>query len=866
MEEIRFKLKRGTPPVAEAAVEKLLEAALKSGSSTAGEELALLWEEVKSPLPFVSSACSSAIVALCLAGVVDPAAAISGFLSTAPQVRGCTGGLVAAVANLAAETEKKKKEQQQQQQQQHFSFSSSPHPFVSLLRSIPECWPHVHAEVRRRMTLSPSTCPLHFRSVFVYSFCDPHHHPHLAGLRVCLLDVLLEAAGREEGARRILRLLLTWFNFGRPSCFYENCRHAVRILRRLQDGPNSSLPVLLALALQGFSLGVDPGELVEEARAEVEAGQGVLTKTTAEVALLLLARAVEATLSEAHSPVLELCRAVVAKFKVQRTVLGVALAAVLQSLPHRRKLPPSASDFVRTLLDSVARAEDTWEDKADQDDIVEGSFFLPHHAEAVHTLRLAYAVSTDEEAASWLEDVEKLGNLPPPVVRVLLSLTAVGRDDGVVNRSFALLVRGATESPSLTHSVVAVAMHKLANKDRSASPATQLHFVRQLSSLGNDKSCISFVLQLVKSLGSRPGLIPLRLQLLFRLWKAEERIYPYLKGALEEVPPEATVRSEFRLSRAKVVRDVCLTHAHVHGPDLLPILSAILNECLAKEETTTPESVPAAVMALEGIAHLCSERVIDVRTTLEVLGPKLWEVDQEAVIKAFLRILEVVPTFDLSSDLYLDFRRSTLEGLWKRLSAEPRPAVRSAAFKAISSFQLRDHTLAAIPSYAKTQLKFPADYVPPSEDLLPPPRPEDVLTFVPGSCWTSLLCDSSAEDLEGCVQVVRALLREEVLGLPRGVYFLQPTMRNKGEEPANLNGLPDSSVLRALVSYLLSVVGLSVVGGKVENKKMRAKAVADLLSTPLGRPLPPFDWLLLEPLEWKADLIRIAALQSSTSR
>ena len=873
MEEIRHKLSVGPPPVVEAAVNKLADSAAAAakrgpGEAAGDQAVALLWEGVRSQRPAVARACSGAILGLVRAGAVDRAAALSGFLSAAPLSSpgaGCPSGLAGAVAELAPPLLTPGKDS---------SKSPPPHPFVSLLRSFPESWPHVHSEVRRRLLHSDNRADgdgglglesslASLRSLFVFAFCDPHDHPHLAPLRSCLLDTLLEVEEKlrspSQELEALLTILLTWLNFGRASCFYENCRHAVHILRRRrrrEESADGTVPVLLSLALQGFRLGVEPRMAMDEAMASL--GSDKLSRGASEVSLLVLAAMFEATTTDLQGAMVNLTGKILEReSKVSKAVLGCLLAAFLQGLPHRKRLPQSVNGLVKKLLSLVRNCdtdEDSWEDKFEGDLVKDGAFFLADEADAIESLRLIYATKSARDVQEWISGLNKSSvSRSPSLFRLLTSRVIVDQDTDVVKRSFSLIVQSCQENPLLSHGVITAAMHKLANQQ--TDPEVQISILQQLPALAKDKSCISFILQLVNSLGSRPGLAPLRLHLFFRLWQTENRVYPYLKRALEEPAPEASVAADVRLSKARVVRDVCRARPSAHGADLLPLLSGILNECVADAGA---ESAPAAVATMEGIAGLCREGVIDIRTTAEMLSPKLWEDHREAVVGGFLKILELVPTFGLTSDAYLEFRKSTLGRLWKRLSTEQNPAVRKALFKSVACFQHQDHTLAMLPSMAKEELRFPSNYQPPADG--PPQRPEDVLTFVPGSCWIRMICLSSEEDLEGYLVVAKKLFKEEILGLPRGSYFLPPSMRDKGEEPSSYNGLPESSILRAATVHLLWAAGGAA------GSKSRTRAVAGLLAEDVGRPLPPFDWVLLQRLECREELMRIAALQCSSSR
>ena len=103
----------------------------------------------------------------------------------------------------------------------------------------------------------------------------------------------------------------------------------------------------------------------------------------------------------------------------------------------------------------------------------------------------------------------------------------------------------------------------------------KLSLLHALPSMAADKTCISLILKLVSSLAPRPGLAPLRLTLLYKLWRVETRAYPFLQKALLESVPE-TCALEFMTTQAVVIRDIVRSHAASLGTDLLPILSNIL--------------------------------------------------------------------------------------------------------------------------------------------------------------------------------------------------------------------------------------------------------------------------------------------------
>ena len=179
-----------------------------------------------------------------------------------------------------------------------------------------------------------------------------------------------------------------------------------------------------------------------------------------------------------------------------------------------------------------------------------------------------------------------------------------------------------------------------------------------------DKTCISLILKLVSSLAKRPSLAPLRLTLLYKLWRVEARAYPFLQKALLEPVPE-TGALEFQTTQAVVIRDILYSHASSLGTDLLPILSNILNQA------TSPEAGTASAIALEGIHILLQYSIIDMKTTIKVLSPKCSRDRRPAVLVNYIKLLGLAPTFKLSGTEYNKFLADSVKW-YERIKGTPR--------------------------------------------------------------------------------------------------------------------------------------------------------------------------------------------------
>ena len=90
--------------------------------------------------------------------------------------------------------------------------------------------------------------------------------------------------------------------------------------------------------------------------------------------------------------------------------------------------------------------------------------------------------------------------------------------------------------------------------------------------------------------------------------------------------------------------------ASTRGADLLPLLSSLLNR----------GSAAVAPLALDGIRALIGHRVIDPRTTVRVLTPRMAAEPRSEVVGRFAGVLALVAGLRGNDDEAKDFREATL--------------------------------------------------------------------------------------------------------------------------------------------------------------------------------------------------------------
>jgi hypothetical protein len=148
--------------------------------------------------------------------------------------------------------------------------------------------------------------------------------------------------------------------------------------------------------------------------------------------------------------------------------------------------------------------------------------------------------------------------------------------------------------------------------------------------------------------------------------------------------------------------------------------------------------------------------------------------------------------------------------------------IRASVIEALEAFAIEHHQLEMLPKAAIEGLD-----------------PEQPLEGIPGSCWISLITNSKKEDPDEVFNAYEGLLRnfvkEELIQLPRSVYHLSQSMKNRSEEHPNYNYLSETSLLRCIVAHLIH-----------NGKDKINRCLINILSLSNERPLPPLDWRMLK--------------------
>ena len=570
MEEIKYKILNGSPAVLESAIVKVVEIIVRkcpreSGSSSqVHQELQLLWTHCKSPNPVLAHLSCGAITDLIVEGILPLGPSLSTFLSIAPQVI-CPEGLISSIGKILDIQDKVDKKRKP------YAIASNQHPFISLLRSFPNCWPHIHGQIRDRVN-PPASTLAPFKPVFLYVFCDPNHHQHFGAFRSALKDLLFDIMDEVAGAREMLWSIVTWNTYDQVASLYENAAIVHQIMEKTEKSADVKALITSSLIAHSARLGVNPNAqigILKSSLAEHE-----VKEETANLVVILLSQAVSQSSSKHHSDLLEIVLFLATKGSLTRLVLARFAMSILEFISHMQKID---SILYKNLKILFQMGGNKFGKEFSQVDSLECVLFDANIAEASEAFSLLIKLEKSDDAAlRWLQSLSQSGvsdltNFYP----TMLSIAFATNDSETCSVAFKLLMKSGRENPKLSHGTLSLIMHKLSQNN---SPDIQHCLLQSLPALGADKCSISFIIQLINSLAIRPGLKPIRLKLLFDLWREEDRVYLYLQRALEEATPDVN-KIEYLLAKAKVIRDICKIQAKEHGAELLPLLSKLLNEC-----------------------------------------------------------------------------------------------------------------------------------------------------------------------------------------------------------------------------------------------------------------------------------------------
>ena len=520
MDEVRRLLASGRPSEALRGADRL-KSLVMAGSEPhggkgekEGEDMALLWSSLGSSHPATAQTCGLVICQLVEQGRLALPSTTTRLLATLSHGHSYSGILPALGRLLVLQAQAATGPFTSP-----YAISATQHPFICVLRSTPAAWALVLDQCLVILDLRglglAILCPL-----LLFLFTDPAHHDHLGALRSALLGRLVELGREEEEVHTFLASLLSWVRVDSRSSLPEAAvlvRTVVELTmeRGLLHLASSQLLLLPALVLAEVRQGLSPAptlNLLDRLRKEgVVADWGVV--------LLMLDRALAAAPLPHQAAILTLAHALLQGGLAPYLPTAALAATCLQDLALPSALHPATTALKALVVRTFYKMENKEADEVETP--TTNIAFDLSVAEAIETAEVMKEVRRSG-AAGWLSSSPSLPRATP----LLSALFLTRVDAGEAGQCLDILLSCVKSDPALSPLLLTLLTHRLG---RAPAPRLRLALLHALPSMAADKGCIALVMKLVSSLASRPAMAPLRLSLLLRLWRVEQRCFPLLQ-------------------------------------------------------------------------------------------------------------------------------------------------------------------------------------------------------------------------------------------------------------------------------------------------------------------------------------------------
>ncbi|XP_058839581.1 focadhesin [Topomyia yanbarensis] len=348
------------------------------------------------------------------------------------------------------------------------------------------------------------------------------------------------------------------------------------------------------------------------------------------------------------------------------------------------------------------------------------------------------------------------------------------------------------------------------------SPKKRMLLLQSLASMGAKDHVLGVLKALTKDVDRATSL-----SLYLRLWKAEPRTYPFLYEILKDTsrrPKEDPWETTF--ARIYTIREICLIKPQQHGADLVNLFSEILSH----PEDANNEA--AVALALDAIASLCENDVVNIVSTWKVLGFKFTHERRPRIIRSLCKFFTNVPSIQLNSIEQEKLVNDIVGKLWHFVTDFDEREVIVAALDALKAFPPEIMNIFQIPEIFRQGIILPTE----DDDTLDAKQ-------IPGECWVNLMQYVNHSAIEEAGDLVAHHIRNEMKSYRGGIY-LTPAGR---PEPSTLRYLPNKSILAAVVHCLIS----QKIKQSSGSNSLFLYNLLRILAKKLPKPIPPLDWCFL---------------------
>lgn len=353
----------------------------------------------------------------------------------------------------------------------------------------------------------------------------------------------------------------------------------------------------------------------------------------------------------------------------------------------------------------------------------------------------------------------------------------------IFSRTKEVLCRIVKKFPSYANSVMSSVLYKLSKSCEVRITNELLFMIPEMAVTKENLPVIIHTLETFLAAGDPLEYIAIELYL--RAWKIEPRYYRYLLSALINISKKDLTRKG-KVTCANALKFICENRPE-SGVELVPLLSYILNNATDSA---------ASSLALRGISALCISGVADVFSTWQVLSPKMQQFNCSIVIKSMCEFfIGVSVDTTYSQENREQLLRQVLKKLWEFafLKTIKNTSIVQSAFRALSVYTLEQMQLIDLPIIYRSSLKPPQNALENDKDER---TIESDLSFIPGSCWISMLkvIHENARSIAG--DFIIKLISDELYSFRSGIYTWPMG------EPIDFKYLAEKSPVKAIGEFL----------------------------------------------------------------
>uniref|UniRef100_A0A336MUB9 CSON007591 protein n=1 Tax=Culicoides sonorensis TaxID=179676 RepID=A0A336MUB9_CULSO len=351
------------------------------------------------------------------------------------------------------------------------------------------------------------------------------------------------------------------------------------------------------------------------------------------------------------------------------------------------------------------------------------------------------------------------------------------------------------------------------------------------------------------------------INLYLKLWMVDARTYPMLSDALKDrTSNESNMEKyETQITKAFVIRKICELKPTQHGSELIQLISELLN---------TAENEITVVLALESLAILCENSVVNIMSTWKAISFKYRYEQRPRVLKSLFTFFSKIPKLYQSSNDFSDFTREIIQKLWSKAlyNVENDMSVCGAAIDTLAVFPRHLLLLDDIPELLKKGIKIEIKFDDPNKRELGLTSETQKIELeqdgiAPPEIWINLMENTYRQCIDNVSALIANFIADEIKEFRGGVYIV-PENR---PEPKDVKNLPEKCVLRAVIQFLLQQSRQQTADDHIICGLLKA------LVPKFSKTLPPLDWKFLHEFfhngtEIKHNCIRILANQLTISK